>query len=148
MKYRIWNDLERKYEKNCDIILRSDGTMHFLYYNEYSKLIFINLDKKDYIFELCSEEKIKEQELYVGDIIKYGEFYGILSFGRYGGRYYSQYHCMCEYDKNSHLGFYVDWKNNDSLRTCLGFWIDTKEEFLEIIGNVHQINIEDLISDD
>jgi hypothetical protein len=69
-------------------------------------------------------------KIFEGDIIGYkdGRFVAncIVNFGLYAaaGRI-----------GKSHMGFYLDWAENDLLRNDIGFW--ASERLIEVIGNIY-----------
>lgn len=81
---------------------------------------------------------IKNKKIFEGDIINASNdvmcHIGIVRYGEYKFPWGDEH--------NLHIGFYVDFLNNNTLRNDLGYWL----KYIEVIGNIYD-NIE-LIGDD
>lgn len=72
-----------------------------------------------------------KKNIYEGHIIKATvsfEYIGIVRFGEYA---------MPDSISKTHLGFYIEWINDEFIRPDFGFWLSKYEKQIEIIGNVH-----------
>lgn len=67
---------------------------------------------------VSAEGRNREVEAFgIGDMIHYGRYIGIITFGEYDN-----------HQNSFHIGFYVNWINDktESLRQDLGYWIRRK----------------------
>lgn len=71
------------------------------------------------------------KNIYEGHIIKATipyEYVGVVRFGEYA---------MPDSGSKTHLGFYIEWINNDSIRPDFSFWLNRYGKQIEIVGNIH-----------
>ena len=71
------------------------------------------------------------KKIYEGHIIKATILYdyiGIVRFGEYA---------MSDSASKTHLGFYIEWVNNEIGRPDFIFWLNKYGKRIEIIGNIH-----------
>lgn len=143
IKYRGWSpDLRRfvygSYYEHCAcaVCFTEDDKPE---YHE-AKIVFEEMTDWGFPYRTMVADVVKEsvgqftgyvlngKELYEGDIILNPRVnvYGVIRFGEYSDGFHPE---------NTHIGFYIKWKNT-TFRNDLGYWIDDRK--LEIIGNLYQ----------
>jgi len=142
IKFRFYSNIEKKmyenmgliglnttYDKNpciysADKVVKEDGATRCQYLKDGHLMQFTGLhDNKR------TEEYPGGQEIFEGDVFPNhfnSKILGVVRFGEYAN--------MGDDNHGGHVGFFIEWGNDDMLRKDLAYWAKVSS----VIGNIYE----------